>query len=306
MKYATFRQLRVFDAIVRNGSFSRAAEEMHLTQPTLSMQVKKISDSVGLPLFEQIGKRIYLTDAGRALHQLCRDVFDSTARFEMTVAELKGLKRGRLRLSAVTAAEFFLPRMLGPFCNAYPEIEVSLELGNRGQVLERLKNNADDLYVFGQPPHEADVEAVRFLDNPLVVVAPAAHPLAGAEHVPLSRLLEETFLLREAGSGTRISVERFFAAAGARPRIRMELGSNEAIKQAVLGGLGLSVLSRHSVTGTEGLAVIAAEGFPIKRHWHLLRLSGKQMSVVARAFCAHLGEVTGATALAAWSLETHK
>lgn len=300
MKHATFRQLHVFDAIVRNGSFTRAAEEMHLTQPTLSMQVRKISESVGLPLFEQIGRRVHLTDAGRALHELCREVFDGTARFEMTIAELKGLKRGRLRLAAVTTAEFLLPRLLAPFCNAYPGIEVSLEFRNREQVLERLRDNADDLYVFGQPP-DLDVEAIRLLDNPLVVVAPAGHPLAAAGRVPLARLLEEPFLLREAGSGTRTSVERFLAAHGVRPKLRMELGSTEAIKQAVLGGLGLSIVSRYAVENTPSLAIVDAEGFPIERHWYLLRLRGKLMSVVAREFCQHLSIITGNAELAAWS-----
>lgn len=300
MRHATFRQLRVFDAIARHGSFSRAAEEMHLTQPTLSMQVKKISDSVGLPLFEHIGKRTYLTDAGRALHEMCGEVFDAVARFEMAIADLKGLKRGRLRLAAVTTAEFFLPRLLGPFCRRYPEIEVALEIGNREQVLDRLRVNADDFYVFGQPPQSADVEAVRFLDNPLVAVGPAGHPLVGAGRVPIARLLTEPFLLRERGSGTRMSVEKFFADHGRHPAVRMELGSNEAVKQAVLGGLGLAVLSRHAIEDTPGLAVIDAEGFPLDRDWFLLRLTDKRMSVVAGAFCAHIAEMTGTPALLRW------
>lgn len=302
MKHATFRQLRAFDAIVRHGSFTRAAAEMHLTQPTLSMQVKKISDSVGLPLFEQIGKRVYPTDAGRALHAMCREVFDSVARFEMAIADMKGLKQGRLRIAAVTTAEFFLPRLLGPFCNAHPGIEVALEIRNREQVMARLRQNADDLYVFGQPP-EMDVEAVRFLDNPLVVAAPAGHPLAGRARVPLARVLDEPFLLREAGSGTRIAVERFLARHDLRPRIRMELGSNEAIRQAVMGGLGLSILSRHAVADTPGLVELDVEGFPIRRHWYLLRLAGKRMSVVAQAFCAHLARVNATPELLDWAKE---
>lgn len=300
MQHATFRQLRVFDAIVRNGSFTRAAEEMNLTQPTLSMQAKKIGDSIGQPLFEQVGKRVRLTDAGRALHQLCREMFDSVARFEMALDDLKGLKRGRLRLGAVTTAEFLLPRLLGPFCDAHPGIDVSLDIRNRRQVLDRMRDGACDLYVFGQPPAGLEVEAVRFLDNPLVAIAPAGHPLAGRRGVALDRLFAEPFLLREVGSGTRTAIERFAAQHGVRPRTRMELGSIEAIRQAVLGGLGLSILSRHAVENTPGLAILDVAHLPIERHWYLLRLPGKRVSVVAAAFCAHLARVTGAADLAPW------
>ncbi|MEO5334654.1 MAG: LysR family transcriptional regulator [Magnetococcus sp. YQC-5] len=301
MKHATFRQLRVFDAIVRNGSFIRAAKEMHLTQPTLSMQVKKISDSIGLPLFEQIGRKIYPTDAGRALHDLCKEVFDSIARFEMTLADSKGLKKGQLRLTAVTTTEYFLPRFLGTFCNRYPGIDVSLKILDRGQVMERLRANTDDLYIFGFPPKEPDIKAMRFLENPLVAVAPTEHPLATNRNIPLARLLEEPFLLREPGSGTRILVERFFAEHGSRPRVRMELGSNEAIRQAILGGLGLSILSNYVVENAPGLTVIDSEGFPIKSNWYLIRQEGKQLSVVARAFCDHLARATDTPELMDWS-----
>ncbi|MBI3452975.1 MAG: LysR family transcriptional regulator [Rhodospirillales bacterium] len=300
MKRATFRQLRAFDAIVRHGSFSRAAEEMHLTQPTLSMQVKKISNAVGLPLFEQIGKKIYLTDAGRVVHELCQDVFASVARFEMGVADLKGLKTGGLRLAAVTTAEFFLLRLLGPFCNRHPGVDVSLEILNRERMLERLRANADDIYVFGQPPLDFDIEAIRFLENPLVVIGPKGHRLAGARNVPLAQLLGEPLLMREHGSGTRTAIEQFFAETAARPKVKMELGSNEAIKQAIIGGLGVSILSRHTIEDTAGLVEIDVEGFPLVRHWYVVRPAGKKMSVVARAFCGYLAE-TCAAELSAWA-----
>lgn len=294
MKHATFRQLRVFDAIARLGSFSRAAEEMHLAQPTLSMQVRKIGESIDLPLFEQIGKKIYLTDAGRVLQELCGDVFDSVARFDMAIADLKGLKRGRLRLAAVSTAEYFLPRLLGPFCNAHSGIELTLEVLNRERLIERLKTNADDLYVFGYPPDEMEVEAIRFMENPLVIVASVGHPLAKARQVPLERLMEEPFLIREPGSGTRVTAERFFTEKGVRPRVRMELGSNEAIKQAILGGLGVSVLSAHTIEHASGLSVLAVEGFPLIRHWYLVRPKGKRLSIIADAFCAYLAGTAGA------------
>lgn len=288
MRYATFRQLRIFDAIVRHGSFSKAAEAMHLTQPTVSMQVRKISDSVGLPLFEHVGKRTRLTEAGEALHALCRDVFEGIDRFEQTVADLKGLRSGRLRLAAVTSAEYFLPRLLGPFCNRFPGIEVALEVTNRERTLERLKANADDLYVFGSPPEDVDVVARPFLENPLVVVAPSGHPLAARETLRLVEVAREPFLLREKGSGTRTAAERVFATAGLALRLRLELGSNEAIKQGILGGLGLGILSRHALSGGDGLIELPVEGFPIVRQWFLVWPAGKPLSPASRALVAHL------------------
>jgi DNA-binding transcriptional LysR family regulator len=300
MKNATFRQLRVFAAIARLGGFTRAAEEMHLTQPTLSMQVRKLGLAAGLPLFEQIGKKVYLTAAGRALQELCREVFDALARFEMAIAALKGLKRGRLRLAVVSTAEYFMPRLLGPFSAEHPGIEFTLEVFNRERMIERLKVNADDLYVFGLPPEDVEVDAIRFMENPLVVVARAGHPLARDRRIPLARLMNEPFLMREPGSGTRSAAERFFAEHGAHPRVLMDLGSNEAIKQAVLGGLGVAVLSRHTIEHASGLVELDVQGFPLARHWYLVRPKGKRSSIVAGAFCGYLARVTE-PGLAAWA-----
>lgn len=291
MRHTTFRQLEVFEAIARLGSFTRAAEALHLTQPTVSMQIKKLTDAVGLPLIEQIGKRIYLTEAGRALSCTAREIFERLDHFEMIAAELKGLKKGTLRLAVVTTAKYFAPRLLGPFCQRYPGIEVSLKVTNRERILERIAHNEDDLYILGQPPEGLDVVAEPFLDNPLVVLAPANHPLAGKKRIPLARLAKEPFLLREPGSGTRIAVERLFAEHGLTLDVRMELGSNEAIKQAIVGGLGVSVLSRHTLAldaPMGQLTILDVEGFPILRHWYVAYPSGKQLSVVARTFLDYL------------------
>lgn len=292
MQHPTVHQLRIFEAIVRHGSFSRAAEAMHLTQPTVSMQIRKVADTVGAPLFEQVGRRLVLTEAGEALLRLSHQIFDSLDRFDQTVADLKGLRSGRLRLSAVTSAEYFLPRLLGPFCNLYPGIEVALEVGNRERILERLRAGADDVQVFGQPPDDADAVARPFLENPLVVVAPAGHRLAGAMPLSLHTLAAEPFLLREAGSGTRTAAERVFRDAGLPLNLRMELGSNEAIKQGILGGLGLGVLSRHAVEGAPGLVELPVEGFPIRRQWFLVWPAGRPLSPAARALVDHLLAVT--------------
>ncbi|HYD66772.1 LysR substrate-binding domain-containing protein [Azospirillum sp.] len=291
MRQLTFRQLRAFEVIARHGSFSRAAEELFLTQPALSIQMKKIADEVGLPLFDTSGRKVRLTEAGEALRVLAREVSDSVARFEQVVDDLKGLKRGRLRLAGVTTAEYFLPRLLGPFCAAYPGIDVELVVANREEVLERLRRGDDDLYVFGQPPDDMPVESAAFLENPLVVVAPDGHPLAGrppGTSVSLAEVLEHPLLMREKGSGTRIAVERLLAEHGLRPHIRMELGSTEAIKQAVLGGLGLAVVSRHALATSVGLTELAVEGFPLLRHWYLVWPAGRRLSLAAGALIGHL------------------
>lgn len=291
MKHATLHQLKVFEAAARHGSFTRAAEELYLTQPTVSMQVKQLTKAVGLPLFEQIGKRLYLTDAGQELFATCRDIFDRLAQLEMTVADLKGLKQGQLRLTVVTTAKYFIPRLLGPFCQRYPGIDVALQVTNHEVLLERLNHNLDDLYILSQVPNNLDISAHRFLENPLVVMAPWNHPLVGERDIPIERLAEEPFIMRESGSGTRNAIEKVFAHHNLRLKVRLELGSNEAIKQAIVGGLGVSILSAHTLAlegATGKLTLLDVQGFPIERHWSVIYLNGKQMSVVAQTFFEYL------------------
>lgn len=291
MRHSTLRQLEVFETIARLGSFTRAAEELFLTQPTVSMQIKKLTDAIGLPLFEQIGKKMHLTNAGRELHQTCRGIFEHLSRFEMVAADMKGLKTGKLRLAVVTTAKYFAPRLLGMFCQQYPGIEVSLEVSNRERVLERLADNMDDLYILDLPPEEVNVVAQGFLENPLVVLASVNHPLANKKKITLKRIAEEPFISREHGSGTRIQTEHIFSKQDLKLKIRMTLGSNEAIKQAILGGLGISVLSRHTLAldaPMSQLVILDVKGFPIDRQWHYAYPSGKQLSVVAQAFLGYL------------------
>jgi len=286
MRHTTFRQLEIFEAIARLGSFTRAAEELHLTQPTVSMQMKKLCDAVGAPLVEQMGKRVYLTDAGRERAQSAREIFGILDRYEMSVAEQQGLKQGRLRLMVITTASYFAPRLLGEFAKLYPGIELSLSVTNRERVLANMTENLNDLYFLGQPPEDLDVVAQPFMENPLVVVAPPDHPLAEQRGIPLARLAEEPWLMREPGSGTRKAVERLFAEHGLDMDIRMELGANEAIKQAILAGLGISVLSRHSLAlhAPGQFAILDVEGFPIRRQWYAVYPAGRQLSVVGRTF----------------------
>jgi len=288
IRHITLRQLQLLEAIVRLGSFTRAAEELFLTQPTVSMQIKKLSEAIGTPLFRQVGRSVEPTDAGREVYAACREILGSLSNLEITLADLKGLKRGRLRLGVLTTAAHVAPALLGAFCQRYPGIDVSLQVTNRENTLERLTAHDDDLYVMGQPREESEqIEAVPFAPNPLVVVARADHPLATERHIPMSRLADENLILREPGSGVRDSVLKQFTEAGITPRVRMQLGSNEAIKHAIVGGLGISVLSLHSLvldSNAGRLALLDVEGFPIMRRWHLVHWRGRELSLVARTF----------------------
>jgi DNA-binding transcriptional LysR family regulator len=288
----TWNQLRIFDAVARLSSHTRAATELHVVQPTISAQIKLLSDSVGMPLFEQIGKKIYLTPAGRELHETCREMFDCWSRLEMKVADIKGVKAGTLRVAIVTTAKYFIPRLLGPFCRLYPGIDVALEVVNRDQIIERLAGNLDDLYIMGVPPDKLPTARHPFLENPLVVIAPREHPLASRRSIPLSRLAEEQFIAREAGSGTRIAAEKFLTAHRVKPRIRMQLGNNEAVKWTVAAGLGVAVISRHALMLEpmhDRLAVLDVQGFPLRRSWYVVYPAGKRLSVVAQTFFEYLG-----------------
>jgi len=288
IRHATLRQLQVFEAIVRHGNFTRASEELFLTQPTVSMQVKKLADAMGLPLFEYVGRSVKPTQAALELYEACRSIFETLANLEMKIADIKGIKRGRLRLCVVTTAKYIAPELLGEFSQMHQGIEVSLKVTNRDRVLDRMQANEDDLYIMGQAPtDELQVDAYAFAPNPLVIMAPRNHPLVGKKRIPLSTIAEEPLILREPGSGIRDATLRLFSEAGLRPRIRMELGSNEAIKHAIVGGLGLSILSLHTLTleGSDGpVAVLDVEGFPIQRQWFMVHPKGKELSLVAKAF----------------------
>ena len=288
IRHATLRQLQVFETIVRLGSFTRAAEELFLTQPTVSMQIKKLTDVIGLPLFEHVGRNVEPTEAGMELYDACRDMFQTLSNLEMKISDLKGIKRGRLRLGVVTTAKYFAPEVLGEFSALYPGIEVALKVTNRESIIERMRNNEDDLYIMGQAPEgDLEIKSHHIAPNPLVVMARHDHPLTKQKNIPLERIVEEPFILREPGSGIRDAALKAFDAQGLRPKVRMELGSNEAIKHGIVGGLGLSVLSLHTLTleGASGpVAILDVQGFPILRQWYIVYPKGKELSIVAQAF----------------------
>ncbi|MEW5944130.1 MAG: LysR family transcriptional regulator [Pseudomonadota bacterium] len=287
MLHVTLRQLKVFEAVARHLSFSRAAEELHLSQPAVSMQIRQLEESAGLPLFEQLGKRIYLTEAGQELAHCARSVAQQLAEAESVLAELKGVKRGKLNISVASTANYFAPQLLAIFCQRFRDVAVSLNVTNRETLLQQLAHNEMDMAIMGKPPEGLDLAAESFMENPLVVIASPSHPLAGEKNIPLERLQQETFLVREQGSGTRIAMERFFAQKGIQLRTGMEMSSNEAIKQAVQAGLGLGIVSIHTAgleLETGRLVVLDVEGLPIMRHWYVVHRKTKRLSGVALAF----------------------
>ncbi|MBK5933927.1 DNA-binding transcriptional LysR family regulator [Rhodovulum imhoffii] len=297
----SLRQLQVFQAVARHLSYTRAAEELNMTQPAAFTQVKQLEETLGMALLERIGKRIHLTEAGHVVRESAQETLDGLERMQMQLDDLRGLRQGRLKLAIVSTAQYFMPRLLGEFCTANPGVEVALTVTNRQTVLARLTGNEDDLCVLGTPPEGLDVVATAIADNPLAILARHDHPLLQADEISPQRIAEEPFILREPGSGTRLAAERFFAARGLRLKMRMELGSNEAIKQAVIGGLGLAILSRDTLAleGRFGLLKpLNVKGFPLLRQWQVAYPRGKHLSVVAEAFLEHLVTHARAAALA--------
>lgn len=285
--HITLRQLKVFEAVARLGSFTRAAEELHLTQPAVSMQIRQLEESVGLPLFEQLGKKIYLTLAGQEMHHYCRAIAQQLDEVDRVMAEMKGLQRGRLMIAVASTANYFAPRLLATFSQRYPQATISLDVTNREGLLNHLDANDIDLVIMGRPPEGLDLVAEPFTENPLVVIAAPSHPLVKTAHIPLERLQQETFVVRERGSGTRTAMERFFTEKGVHLTTGMEMSSNEAIKQAVQAGLGLGIVSIHTLElelETKRLAILDVESFPILRHWYVVHRQGKRLSPVAQQF----------------------
>jgi len=283
----TFRQLKVFQAVARNLSYTQAAQVLHLSQPAVSMQVKQLEENIGLPLFEHLGKKIYLTDAGREFYGYAQELSRLLDEADEVMESLKGVRSGRLRVSVASTANSFATRLLARFSHLHGDVTISLDVTNRRSLLDQLQNNETDLVIMGRPPAELDLITEPFMDNPLVVIAPPTHPLADEANIPMEALQQETFVVREAGSGTRIAMERFFSEQGIRLTTGMEMTSNEAIKQAVEAGLGLGIVSVHTLElemETGRLSILHAENFPILRHWYLVYRQGKRLSPVAQAF----------------------
>ena len=285
--HITLRHLRIFEAVARHGSISRAAGELHLTQPAVSMQMKQLEEQIGLPLVEQIGRRICLTEAGQMLRVHARDIAGRMAHLNASMEQFRGLERGLLRLAVVSTANYFLPALIAEFNARHPGVRISLQVGNREFVLSALADSSTDLAITGQPPDGVDVVAQNFKDNPLVVIASPRHELAGQGHVSMARLAEEILVMREPGSGTRAAAERHFAALGLAMRAGCEFGTNEAIKQAARAGLGVAVVSAQTIElelQTGCLTVLPVEGFPIVRQWYVVHRTQHRLSAAAATF----------------------
>lgn len=289
----TFRQLRLFLALAETGSVSAAARMVHVTQPTASMGLKEITDAVGVPLYEVIARKVYLTAMGQELAKTARAISTEWESFEQEVYGTKGLTQGKLKVAVVSTAKYFIPRILGTFCAKYPQIDISLEVLNRDSVLKRLEENLDDLYIMSQPPLHLDIDDEVFMPNPLLLIASKEHLLAKKKIVDLTSLKNEKFIFREKGSGTRMATDAHFKRLKLKPDIRLELGSNEAIKQAVIGGLGIAVLSKYSLgdkSDQAEVAVLKCKEFPIESSWHIVSLKGKKLSPIATIFKKHLSQ----------------
>lgn len=285
--HLTLHQLKVFESVARLLSYTRAAEELFLSQPAVSMQIKQLEDNIGLPLFERMGKTIYLTEAGREMFRYSRTIAEQLAEAETVIEELKGIKRGRLMISVASTANYFSTRLLATFNQRIEGVTVNLNVTNRENLLLQLNANETDLAIMGKPPEGLDLEAEPFMDNPLVVIAAPDHPFAKRRRIPLTDLQGETFVVREAVSGTRIAMERFFNEEGIQLNTGMVMTSNEAIQQAVQAGLGLGIVSLHTLElelKTNNLVVLDVESFPIMRQWYIVHRKGKRLSPVAQSF----------------------
>ena len=289
-RIGTFRQLEILLAVYQTGSITGASKKLFLTQPTVSMQLKKLSDAVGSPIYDLVGRKLIFTQTGLEVISSARETLDCIERLEMKLADFQGLKTGTLRLAVVTTAKYFIPHLLGDFLQHYPDIDIDFKVGNRQQIIDRLATGEDDFYVFSHPPKNWDLHLHEFLPNPLIAIAQQNHPLADKKSIPLSTFADQPFLIRETGSGTRYSVERHFAELGIQPNVRMTVESNEAIKHSVMSGLGVSILSSHTLAfgGSSGLAKLDVQDLPIMTKWYLANLKAKKRSVAAHTFLEYV------------------
>jgi len=291
MKHVTLRQLKVFESVARHLSFSRAAEELHLTQPAVSMQVKQLEEQAGLPLTEMVGKKVFLTEAGEEVARHARRIAQQLREADEALDAIKGVRGGRLSIGVISTAKYFAPRLLAEFRRRKPGIELNLSVSNRETVVRQLADNEIDLAIMGHPPQEFTTIAEAFADHPLVIIAAPDHPLVDRKQIVPKLLNEETFLIREPGSGTRATMERYFSDAIIAPEHVVEMGSNETIKQAVMAGLGIAFISAHSVSlecEVNRLVKLPVAGTPVIRRWFVVHRAEKELLPVAETFRAFL------------------
>lgn len=287
LRNATLRQLKIFETVARRLSFSRAAEELYLTQPAVSTQVKQLEEHAGMPLFEQLGKRIYLTTAGNEMLHHSRAILEQFREADDAMARLKGVSGGTLNVAVISAGDYFFPRLLAAFTKRNTDVRLNLAVHNREELLHQLTDNLTDLAVMVRPPRDMDTVNISFAPHPYVIVAPPDHPLVGLKDVPLEALADEPFIVRERGSDTWNSMEEGFAGRLANLNVAMEITSTETIKQAVIAGMGVSFLSAHTISmelQVGKLAVLDIKGFPVMLNWFVVHRNNKRLPPVALAF----------------------
>ena len=287
MKNATLRQLKTFEAVARRLSFSRAAEELYLTQPAVSTQIRQLEEHAGVALFEQLGKKIFLTPAGLEMLRHSRVIIDQFQEAEAAMARMKGIARGRLNVGVISAGAYLFPHLLAEFTRRHESVELSLEVQNRESLLQQLRDNQTDMAVMVGAPDDPSVSETAFAPHPFVIVASPSHPLAVERDIPMSSLVNERFIVRERGSSTWNSMEKSFASHLFKLTMTMEIKSTETIKQAVIAGMGISYLSVHAIRFEveEGrLAVLDVIDFPVMRHWCVVHRVDKALAPVALAF----------------------
>ncbi len=287
MRGVTIRQLQIFVAAAGHLSFARTSEQLHLTQAGVSLQIKQLEEMAGFALFERRGRKVALTEAGEVLLRYGQRILDALKDADAALSALKGLTGGRIRVGVVSTAKYFAPALLARFQARYPGVRVSLSVNNREVIVRELERDEIDVAIMGQPPPRLPTESAAIADHPLVIIAAPEHPLAGARRIQLEALADQTFLVREQGSGTRSSMERFFAGRGFTPSIGNEMSSNETIKQAVMAGMGLALISRHTIgleLATRRLAVLDVVGLPLMRRWYVVRRAGRFASPATMAF----------------------
>ncbi|HSV59111.1 MAG TPA: LysR family transcriptional regulator [Variovorax sp.] len=287
MKHATLRQLKVFEAVARHLSFSRAAEELHLTQPAVSTQVGKLEEHAGNALFEQFGKKIYLTPAGIELLEISRAIISQFEAAENAMTQYRGVSGGKLNVGVISAGDYFFPRLLVEFAGRHKGVSLNFTVHNREGLLRHIAENQTDLAIMVRPPTDLDTINQPFAPHPYVIVAPPNHPLVGKRRIPMARLMKEPFVVREKGSDTRNSMEEGFGSYLEQLRVAMEIRSTETIKQAVIAGMGLSFMSAHTISlelKTGSLCVLDVQGFPLMRNWYVVHRRTKRLPPVAQAF----------------------
>jgi len=285
--HLTLRQLQCFSAVAKNLSYTKAAEELHLTQPAVSMQIRQLEQQAGLALTEQFGKQVHLTEAGTEVYRYARSILQQVDEMDDVLDKLKGFAGGRLKIAAISSANYFAPKLLGTFHQQFPDVSVSMDVTNQKAVLRQVIDNDVDMAIMGQPPRDSHVEAIAFMDNPLIVVAPPDHRLAKRKRIAQKELEKEIFLTREPGSGTRGAMERFFKLQKLKLTTGMAMGSLSSIKQGVQAGLGLGLLPRGAVRvelQLGHLVELKVKGLPIQRHWYVVLHKGKRLSLAAEEF----------------------